>query len=89
MDLPIPDETPKKMVIQAKARYEGYTEVGKDSFSIAIQDMKPKATVSARVFFANRTGSENYEIGKVYDAVLQYGSETKGSPTKYETLVAK
>ena len=76
-------------VIQAKARYEGYTEVGSDSFSIAIQELNPKATVTARVFFKNRTGRDNYEIGKTYDAVLECGQESQGSPSKFNTLVAK
>lgn len=65
------------MVIHAKARYEGYTEVGVDSFSIAIQAMKPKATVSARVFFVNDTGSEHFQVGETYDAVLQHGTNPK------------
>lgn len=77
------------MTTQATARYEGFTEVGCDCFSVAIQELKPRSTVKARVFFANRTGRSGFVIGDQYSVILERSQDSKFSPVSFNVLHAE
>ena len=77
------------MINQVRGTYLGEVEIGRQVFAVAITEFKPKATVSAKQWFDNRTGKDGLKIGKTYNLVVESGSETPNGPSKFIAIAAE
>lgn len=84
-----PTNESKAMVNQVRGTYLGEVEIGRQVFAVPVTEFKPRATVSAKQWFDNRTGKDDFEVGKTYNLAVELGRESLHGPSRFNAIAAE